>query len=88
MSDTCPTCGDRLNHAGLPSSQIECATRVTLIEALQTYAEGIDGEPMSGAAIRDLFGAVERRTDGDLFTVARVCEVVIGLGWRPKAGAS
>ena len=88
MDDACPTCGDRLNHAGLPTAQSQCATRVHLIEGLQTYAESIDGADITGIRFVDLLAAVENRCDRDLFTAARICEAIIGLGWRPKDGAS
>ena len=72
---TCPTCGDQNVHANIPSEIIACATRKALVDALHAYAEMIDERsyPMQPFV--------------DLFVTARVCEVVIGLGWRP-GGAS
>lgn len=88
MNDqTCTTCGDRNGHSGLPSAVVACAARVHLIEALQTYTEGIDGHAPDGTRFIDLFAAVANRCGADVFTVARICEAVIGLGWRPKVGA-
>lgn len=71
---TCPTCGDQNVHANIPS-------------ALHAYAEMIDERSYPMQPFVDLFASMARRLDDDLFVTARVCEVVIGLGWRP-GGAS
>jgi len=71
---TCPTCGDQNVHANIPS-------------ALHAYAEMIDERSYPMRPFVDLFASMARRLDDDLFVTARVCEVVIGLGWRP-GGAS
>lgn len=75
---TCPTCGDQNVHA-----IIACATR----KALHAYAEEIDERSHPKQRFTDLFASMARRLDDDPFVTARVCEVVIGLGWRP-GGAS
>lgn len=89
MADACPICGDRLNHAGLPSAMARCADRAFIISALKEYAEKIDETAYGRTVFADLLGGIERRCDGDLSKAAQVCETVIGLGWRPaKGGAS
>jgi len=84
---TCPTCGDQNVHANIPSEIIACATRKALVDALHAYAEMIDERSYPMQRFTDLFASMARRLDDDLFVTARVCEVVIGLGWRP-GGAS
>ena len=84
---TCPTCSDQNVHANIPSEIIACATRKALVDALHAYAEEIDGTNYPTQPFTDLFASMARRLDDDLFVTARVCEVVIGLGWRP-GGAS
>jgi len=84
---TCPTCGDQNVHANIPSEIIACATRKALVDALHAYAEEIDERSHPKQRFTDMFASMARRLDDDLFVTARVCEVVIGLGWRP-GGAS
>lgn len=80
---TCPTCGDQ--NVNIPSEIIACATNA--LHALHAYAEMIDERSYPMQPFVDLFASMARRLDDDLFATARVCEVVIGLGWRP-GGAS
>ncbi|MBK7565152.1 MAG: hypothetical protein IPI21_13190 [Propionivibrio sp.] len=54
---------------------------------MHAYAEMIDERSYPMQPFVDLFASMARRLDDDLFVTARVCEVVIGLGWRP-GGAS
>ncbi len=80
-----PTTGTRVPSTRRPPRA--SGDEPALVDALHAYAKEIDERSHPKQRFTDLFASMARRLDDDLFVTARVCEVVIGLGWRP-GGAS